>query len=90
MGENGDSCVAKSAQELLVDFQATGRQASFEEIARRYAGMVYNVALRVTRDGHDAEDATQATFLTLAETLNRGTMISHAASSNNCCFYRSG
>src|SRR5205814_1018164 len=66
VGENGDSCVAKSAQELLVDFQATGRQAPFEEIARRYAGMVYNVALRVTRDGHDAEDATQATFLTLA------------------------
>src|SRR5262245_427835 len=28
--------------------------------------MVYNVALQVTRDAHDAEDATQATFLTLA------------------------
>jgi RNA polymerase sigma factor (sigma-70 family) len=65
VGENG-TCVAKSAQELLVEFQQTGRQEPFEEIARRYAGMVYNVALRVTRDGHDAEDATQATFLTLA------------------------
>ncbi len=65
MGENG-TCVAKSAQELLVEFQQSGRQEPFEEIARRYAGMVYSVALRVTRDGHDAEDATQATFLTLA------------------------
>jgi RNA polymerase sigma factor (sigma-70 family) len=49
-----------------VEFQQTGSQQPFEELARRYAGMVYNVALRVTRDAHDAEDATQATFLTLA------------------------
>lgn len=66
MGENGVSCAAKSAQDLLDEFQKTGSQQPFEEIARRYAGMVYNVALRVTRDGHDAEDAAQATFLTLA------------------------
>ncbi|WP_428937663.1 RNA polymerase sigma factor [Fontivita pretiosa] len=70
MGANG-TCVesptsARSAQELLAEFQQTGRQEPFEEIARRYAGMVYNVALQVTRDVHDAEDATQATFLTLA------------------------
>jgi RNA polymerase sigma factor (sigma-70 family) len=56
----------KGAQELLVEFQETGREEPFAEIARRYAGMVYNVALQVTRDAHDAEDATQATFLTLA------------------------
>ncbi|HWP39450.1 MAG TPA: sigma-70 family RNA polymerase sigma factor, partial [Tepidisphaeraceae bacterium] len=70
MGANG-TCVqspasARNAQELLAEFQQTGRQEPFEEIARRYAGMVYNVALQVTRDVHDAEDATQATFLTLA------------------------
>jgi len=70
LGANG-TCVesptsARSAQELLTEFQQTGRQEPFEEIARRYAGMVYNVALQVTRDVHDAEDATQATFLTLA------------------------
>ena len=56
----------KGAQELLVEFQTTGREEPFAEIARRYAGMVYNVALQVTHDAHDAEDATQATFLTLA------------------------
>ncbi|MFT3786557.1 MAG: sigma-70 family RNA polymerase sigma factor [Tepidisphaeraceae bacterium] len=33
---------------------------------RRHAGMVYATCLKVTRDPHDAEDATQATFLTLA------------------------
>lgn len=67
MGEPS-TCAAepKGAQDLLVEFQQTGRQEPFEEIARRYAGMVYNVALQVTKDTHDAEDATQATFLTLA------------------------
>jgi RNA polymerase sigma factor (sigma-70 family) len=68
LGENGNGVCApaQGAQELLQEFQLTGRQEPFEEIARRYAGMVYNVALQVTRDAHDAEDATQATFLTLA------------------------
>lgn len=56
----------KSAQELLAEFNATGRQQPFEEIVRRYAGMVYNVCLRVTKNAHDAEDATQAVFLALA------------------------
>jgi RNA polymerase sigma factor (sigma-70 family) len=67
VGENGACATSnKGAQELLAEFQQTGSQQPFEELARRYAGMVYNVALRVTRDAHDAEDATQATFLTLA------------------------
>ena len=70
MGDNGTCAAAatdgKAAQELLVEFERTGRQEPFAEIARRYAGMVYNVAYQVTRDAHDAEDATQATFLTLA------------------------
>ena len=33
---------------------------------RRYSGMVYSVCYQVTRNAHDAEDAAQATFLTLA------------------------
>src|ERR1700710_2750079 len=52
-----------------------GRQGPFEEITRRYAGMVFNVCLRVTKDKHDAEDATQAVFLTLAIQARRGTQI---------------
>jgi RNA polymerase sigma factor (sigma-70 family) len=52
--------------ELLVEFRESGRQEPFEEIVRRYAAMVYGVCLRVTADKHDAEDATQAVFLSLA------------------------
>ncbi len=56
----------KSVLELLELFEASGDQAPFEEIVRRYAGMVYNVCYQVSRDSHEAEDATQAVFLTLA------------------------
>ncbi len=56
----------KSVNELLELFEATGDQAPFEEIVRRYAGMVFNVCYQVSRDSHEAEDATQAVFLTLA------------------------
>jgi RNA polymerase sigma factor (sigma-70 family) len=57
---------SKSAPELLEEFRSTGAQAPFEEVVRRYAGMVYSVCLRVTKNSHDAEDATQAVFLALA------------------------
>lgn len=58
--------LARSAQELLADYVATGAQAPFEEIVRRYAGMVFNVCYQILHDSHDAEDATQAVFLALA------------------------
>src|SRR4051794_1870275 len=56
----------KSADELLSEFVQSGNQVPFEEIVRRYAGMVYSVCYRVTSNTHDAEDATQAVFLSLA------------------------
>ncbi|HEV8607669.1 MAG TPA: sigma-70 family RNA polymerase sigma factor [Tepidisphaeraceae bacterium] len=59
-------CPAKSAQELLSEFRTTGRQEPFEEIVRRYAAMVFHVCFQVLKNRHDAEDATQAVFLTLA------------------------
>lgn len=52
--------------ELLREFERTGRAQPFEALMRRHAPMVYATCLKVTRDPHDAEDATQATFLTLA------------------------
>ena len=58
--------LTRNAQELLSEFVSTGRQEPFEEIVRRYAGMVFNVCYQILRDTHDAEDATQAVFLTLA------------------------
>ncbi|HTW94617.1 MAG TPA: sigma-70 family RNA polymerase sigma factor [Tepidisphaeraceae bacterium] len=51
----------------------------FEELMRRYSGLVYSTCYRITRDAHDAEDATQATFLTLAVELKTGQPIRHVA-----------
>src|SRR5215213_4298677 len=57
---------SKSVQQLLEEFRQSGSNEPFEEIVRRYAAMVFGVCLRVTGDKHDAEDATQAVFLSLA------------------------
>ncbi|MGH7178411.1 MAG: RNA polymerase sigma factor, partial [Tepidisphaeraceae bacterium] len=56
----------RSGQELLAEFERTGAEEAFKEIVRQYAGMVYSVCYQVTKDNHDAEDATQAVFLALA------------------------
>ena len=69
---NGELRTARSIQDLLDEFRATGQQAPFEEIVRRCAGMVYHVCLQITRNSHDAEDATQAVFLTLAVQAKTG------------------
>jgi len=61
-----------TGQELLAEFIQYGNQQPFEEIVRRYAGMIFNVCFRVTKDKHEAEDATQAVFLTLALQARRG------------------
>ncbi|MCS7033453.1 MAG: RNA polymerase sigma factor [Phycisphaerae bacterium] len=66
LDEGPGALSTRGVPELLAEFEATGNQAPFEEIVRRYAGMVYNVCYQVSRDAHDAEDATQAVFLTLA------------------------
>jgi RNA polymerase sigma factor (sigma-70 family) len=64
-----------NGQQLLAEFVQYGHQKPFEEIVRRYAGMVFNVCVRITKDKHEAEDATQAVFLTLALQAKRGTEI---------------
>lgn len=66
MGYAGTISIERSAEELLQEFERTGRPEPFEEIVRRYAGMVFHVCHRVTKDRHDAEDATQAVFAALA------------------------
>lgn len=68
----GNAQPAPNARELLAEFKASGDQHAFEEIVRRYAGMVFGVCLRTTRNTHDAEDATQAVFLSLAAQCKAG------------------
>jgi len=51
---------------LLARFVARGEEAVFEAIVRRHGPMVWGVCRRILQDHHDAEDASQATFLVLA------------------------
>src|SRR5262245_58637640 len=51
--------------ELLNRFTAGHDEAAFELLVWRHGKMVYNLCRRVCRDGHEAEDAFQATFLAL-------------------------
>jgi RNA polymerase sigma-70 factor, ECF subfamily len=45
---------------------------SFERLYRRYVGDVYHYALAVSRNGPDAEDITQTTFLNAYRAVQRG------------------
>ncbi len=51
---------------LLAAFSATGNQTAFAEIVQRHGAMVHGVCLRGLGDHHEAEDAAQAVFVTLA------------------------
>ncbi|HEV3143927.1 MAG TPA: DUF6263 family protein [Gemmataceae bacterium] len=52
--------------QLLERFVRSRDEAAFELLLRRHGPMVFRLCLRILRRHHDAEDAFQATFLTLA------------------------
>lgn len=52
--------------QLVAAFMESRDQAAFEQIVRRYEGLVFSVCSRVLRDHQDVRDASQATFLVLA------------------------
>ena len=52
--------------ELLAQFVASRDERSFRALVDRFGPLVWSVSMRVTRQRQDAEDALQATFMTLA------------------------
>jgi RNA polymerase sigma factor (sigma-70 family) len=50
---------------LLESFIDLGDTAAFDCLVRRHGPMIYRACLRILRQPHDAEDASQATFLVL-------------------------
>jgi RNA polymerase sigma factor (sigma-70 family) len=76
--EESGSCITyRTGQALLEEFEQTGAEHAFEEIVRLYAGMVYSVCHQVTKNGHDAEDSAQATFLALATQVKTGKQVKY-------------
>jgi RNA polymerase sigma factor (sigma-70 family) len=64
--------------ELVRQFGRDNSEAAFTELVRRHINLVYSVARRCTRNDSDAQDVTQAVFITLARkavTLREKTLL---------------
>jgi RNA polymerase sigma-70 factor, ECF subfamily len=63
--------IAAATDEVLARRAAEGQREAFEELVRRHRGRVYALALRICRNGDDAEDALQETFIAAYRALPR-------------------
>lgn len=66
-----DAVPVQSTDEELVERHRYGDEEAFEEIYRRFADMVYNVALRMSNDPDEAADLTQDIFLRIYRHLGK-------------------
>ena len=60
------TCAGMSDEQLLERFVARRDETAFEALIIRHGRSVLAICHDILRDGHDAEDAFQATFLILA------------------------
>ena len=67
--------MAGFGEELLRRFLSQGDEVAFSEFVDRYAGLVFQVALRQTGDRHMAEEVSQNVFC--AVTKKGGKMLKH-------------
>ncbi len=63
--------MTNKGDDILVLEALADRPTAFDELMLRYERRVYNLALRLTGNSHDAMDATQTTFLKALEKLDR-------------------
>ncbi|MGC4030719.1 MAG: sigma-70 family RNA polymerase sigma factor [Tepidisphaeraceae bacterium] len=63
--------------DLLEQYRQSGSPDIFAQIMCAYGGMVLSVCYKVTKDSADAEDASQAVFLTLAVQCKTGAPIQY-------------
>ena len=56
-------------EEDVLKLATGGNIAAFERIYRRFSGLVYNVALGITRNSADAEEVTQDVFMNIYRSL---------------------
>ena len=61
----------KTDAELLKSYAEHHDSAAFAELVTRHGAMVYHVCFRVLANQHEAEDASQAAFMTLAGKASR-------------------
>lgn len=53
----------------VLEEAASGNMQAFEEIYRAASGFIYNVALRILRNSHDAQEVTQDVFMKIYHNL---------------------
>ncbi len=71
--------LASDDMHLLQEYATGHSEEAFSALVSQHINLVYSAALRSVNNSHQAEDITQAVFVTLARksgSLRRGTVLS--------------